>query len=468
MRRRRAIIAVPVVALLLACCAGTGAPDTSGRMWPIVQEETLPGGVARRMWCGPLIRETTTDGVVETIVGPLARIVKDGDRTKVHVLQPFFTQATTPNSRTVHLRPLFHDKTLKHPDGRVDHDWGLIPFLFGGSETEEADYFMLFPFWGEVRGLFGKDEMRVRLFPLYADTRVGAYESTHLLWPLVSWGSGESRTDFRILPFLMIEEIAGSSEYTSLLWPILQWGVEGLNTKHPIETTLVFPFYGRRDSDMSWSRTYMYPFFAFAGAEGYTDVQAPWPLFRYTKGPDETRMRVWPIFGHHRKGADRTDFYVWPIVTHENRPLPDGHMDIFRIAPIMSRTRVFRGDGMRATDQFWPLLRNERTPDGTVRLGMPDLLPYAGWRDFRRSYAWMWTLLDHRRDAEGRHSTDLLYGLVQLRDGPDETYAGVPLLIEYASDAKTAKVHLLKGLAGYEVTPDGPAIRLLWFLRLPL
>jgi hypothetical protein len=155
-------------------------------------------------------------------------------------------------------------------------------------------------------------------------------------------------------------------------------------------------------------------------------------------------------------------------VAGERHTLPDGLLETFRISPFMSRTRVFREDGLTVRDQLWPLLRNERSPDGTVRLGMPDLLPFAGWRDFRRSYSWIWTILDHRRDASGRRATDLLWGLVQLRSGPDERYAGVPLLIEYASDSEDAKAHLLKGLAGYETTPEGPAIRLLWLVRIPL
>jgi hypothetical protein len=454
-----AILLAAVAAALAGGCAGLPGPD---RAWPVHQEESLPGDESVDSWLWPLAQESEVGGAVRTILGPFGRVVHDGESTSVHALYPLFTHRSDPRGRRTYLRPLVHSFEDRDEEGRIRRDWAFLPFLLGGSDTQGSGYFLLFPLWGNTRGLLGKDEMRFRLFPLYVDTARGAYRSVHLLWPLVSWGSGGGREDFRLLPFYADDRREGKSRYTAVLWPFLHWREEGLDGPHPIRSFFFFPFYGRRDSDVFWSRTYLFPFFTFAGAsDGSRDTNLLWPVFRHAAGGGGPRaFRIWPLFGRYRKGEERSDFYAWPIVWRTDYPVPAGSMRTFQVIPFLDRTRIVDPEGfvLETTDRLWPLFRTERDRSGTVRFTLLDPIPFRGWREFRESYSWLWTLVDHRHDLDGRSSTSLLFGLVQFRREPGSAYAGVPLLLEFGSDRERARFQILKG----------PAIRLFWFVRVPL
>jgi len=314
--------------------------------------------------------------------------------------------------------------------------------------------------------------MRFALFPLYAEVSSRGYESTHLLWPLVSWGSGGGREDFRIIPFYAEKDVEGVRRYRSVMWPFVQWGEDRLNTEHPQDTFFLFPFYGYRDSDAAWNRTILYPFFEFAGNEdGYRNTELLWPVFRRTVTPEgRDLLRVWPLFGRDRDGERRSDYYLWPLVWSEHDRLPRGDTDSLRVIPFLYRTRLHDLDGqeVEAVDQLWPLFRNVRTGDGGSRFQLPAPVPFRGWDDFEAHYESLWTLVDVRKTPGGTTDTGLAFGLVRHRTSTHDAYAGISLLIEYAEDDENAKLHLLKGLAGYETGAQGTAIRLLWCLRIPL
>ena len=465
---RTASVLVLTLGLLAACA---GVPDTSNRAWPVSNRDGSADRLERLDVLWPIWEVWTAPDVTETRVRPVYRRIEAEDRLLVEILWPIFVLRNEPTRNSLTILPLFFSRSLHDEQGWDDSDWGLIPVLLGGSDPLEGDYLLFFPFWGNLRGQLGKDEMNFRFFPLYLDTRQGEYESTHLLWPIVSWGSGEGREDFRILPFYSHRESEGKSHETSVIWPLVSWGADGLDTEHPSENVLVFPFYGRVESDVVWSQIWMFPAYMASGAEGgYLDLNLLWPVFRSRTGPDGPQsLRIWPLFSRTREGENRDDWYLWPLIWDSDVAVGEGRTTNFHFVPFYRRTERTAPDGtFRDSDlQVWPLFRREEGTDGSVHLRALAPIPFTNLESFEAAWGWSWSLLDHV-SAPGGSSTDLLFGLVQFRSSAEGAYAGIPLLLEYARREEASKVHLVKGLLGYEESEDGAAIRLLWLLRIGL
>lgn len=455
---------------LLAACAGT--PDTSDRAWPFYSAEKTAEGGGRTDVLWPIWQELESPERREVRVRPVYRRIEEGDETTVEVLWPLFSRYERPGREKTRVFPFFFHQRYEDPGGAHDMDWGLFPILYGGSDTEEGDYFLFFPFWGNLKGLLAKDEMRFRFFPLYLDTHEDdGYDSTHLIWPIVSWGDGGGRSDFRILPFYSHRESEGKSEYTSVMWPFVSWGRAALDTEHPSTNFLFFPFYGQIESDVAWSRTVLFPLYMGSGAEGgYRDLNLLWPIFRSRTGPDGPQaLRVWPLFSrtHDEEKGVKEDWYLWPFVWDTDIPNGAGRFRNFQVVPVWRSTTRTNPDGtLRDRElQVWPLFKRREGGDGSVRLTALAPIPFVDLESFEASWDWLWTILDHR-SAAGGSSTDLLFGLIQHRTSAEGTYAGLSILLEYASRREATKVEVLKGLLGWEEDAAGSGVRLLWFLRI--
>ena len=357
---------------------------------------------------------------------------------KTNILFPLYRELKTPEREGILLFPLFWKREFYGGDGHVDMDWTLLPFLTGGTDTEDGDYFLFFPFWGQTQEILGKDVMRFRFFPLYLDAVQGEYESVHMLWPLVSWGDGGGRSDFMIMPFYSRDDHEGKSWSRSVMWPFVTWGQENLNTKNPTDVVFIFPFYGHSISAVHKSRTFLWPFFSFSeNIHGYTDVNFPWPIFRNMQSPDgRYYCRFWPIFGSMRDKGEEEDFFLWPIFWRTKRIVPFGGTLTHNVVPFYRNTQYLSDPEVENADrgrmvQFWPFYRRIRDVRGAVYVRTLALMPFKGWTDIKANLGWMWTIF------------------------------------EYYEDEDTEKAALLSGLLGYENSPEGDKIRLLWFIDIP-
>jgi len=465
--------------LVTAGCASL--PDTADKAWPVRHEDEMATGGTELDIPFPFVRIWEDDGLRDFRIRPIYRRIQNAEKeTDEHqFLWPIFKYKTGPGTRQTRILPLFHDRTLEVPStGKRDRDWMFFPF-FGGTDSEKGSYFLIFPFFGNTQNLFGSEEIRWRLWPLYVEARDREYESSYILWPLIGWGKGGGKTMFRVLPFYGTKTNEGKSWRRNLLWPFFSWGEEELNTKYPIRYFFFFPFYGQNRSDAAWQTTVLYPFFMFSGSKrGWREYQVLWPIFRYKTHPSQWAIRVWPIYAHSefydRKTGilqSRQDYYLWPLIWKSEFLVPKGRHEYTLFVPFYRRSRYFSvGDVDQGGDvQVWPLYRKRVTPDGKEVLTVLAPIPFSNWESFEAQWSWLYTIAEARRSPDGERSQKYLFGLIQWRTGRKGSYTGLSFVLEHARDREeNEKVHLLKGLLGWEKTKEGSGIRVLWFLKIPL
>jgi hypothetical protein len=471
-----------VVAALLSAVGCASSPRTENQSWPFRYEQEVPTGGKSidfpfpfgRWWEDPV---TTAD---EIQVRPIYRRIRNREEQSVEhqVLWPIFKYKESPGKKQTWLLPFVYDRTVEVPStGKRDRDWMVFPF-FGGTDADEGDYFLIFPFVGNTHNLFGSERIEWFGWPFYVRARDREYESNYIFWPLIGWGEGGGKRMFRILPFYGEKSNEGRSWRRNLLWPFFSWGEEELNTKYPIRYFFFFPFYGQNRSDVAWQTTVLYPFFMFSGSErGWREYQAPWPLFRYKTHPYGYALRVWPFYSHSEfydeegRIDSRQNYYFWPLIWDSRFVVPRGRQEYTLVVPFYRRSRYFSTDDedLGGDVQIWPLYRLRVNEDGSRVLSVLGLIPFSNWRSFEANWSFLWTVVEARRSADGKErSQSWLFGLIQHRSGEKGSYTGLTLVLEHAKDEESEKVQLLKGLLGWERDEEGDGIRLLWFLKIPL
>jgi hypothetical protein len=406
-----------------------------------------------------------------TAVRPIFRRTADHqkDSYRLEALYPFIYLQSDPGRTSSRVLPFAFFRSLTDEEGREDRDWSLFPLFYGGTDPEEGDYFLFFPFWGNLRGYFARQEIRFRLFPLYMDTRDRDWRSVHFLWPLIQKGEGSDKHEWRFLPFYSTSTWEGHEEYRAVLWPIFNWSRTKLYTEHPVTSFMVFPLFGRTWSDVESQTTLLWPFFTFASSDrGYRETNLFWPVFRTMQSPEGSAFRLWPLYSRSRVGGAKEDWYLWPVIWDEEFVVGDGRLRSFKIVPIWRNSRYLAGDGsLRAAEtQLWPIYQRRTAADGSWHLKSLAPIPIPNWQKFTEYWEWLWTVLDVRVAGERGTSVSALFGLIQYRQGGGDVYAGIPLLFEVARKDEDQKIQLAKGLLGLESTERGAGLRLLWFLTI--
>lgn len=371
----------------------------------------------------------------DTKVGPLYSSTTEGDEKETTFLFPIYRHAEDADTDETWVLPLYRSQTHTDTQGHVDSDWFVLPLVYGGHDDEEGDYFLVFPFYGDLKGRFGKEEINMVAFPIYVDSRdADGYQTTNVIWPLVSWGEGEKGEHFRALPFYYREDIEGKSWERAVIWPLVSWGESYLNTPWPEEYLFVLPFYGYSESEVAWSRAYLWPFFTFAGSfKGYEHMDILWPVYRREREADgDYQNRLWPLAGAKRVAGNEESFFLWPLFWSHHWVEPQGYADSFSFIPFIKDTTHYHPDGSerKADFQLWPISVRRRE-NGKARFSILGPVPVE-WEKFENNWRWAWTLWE-------------------TRTGPDEE-----------------SYLLISGLLGYERKGEEACIRLLWGIRIPI
>ncbi len=384
------------------------------------------------------------DGTRYTTVKPFTTQRTSPDASQsFHALPPLYETGDGATSRGRTVAPLYFETSRgtekQREAGEANDDTWLFPLWAWGSHPAEGSYFMFLPFGGTLKRKFLADEINIYVFPLYITTRAADWSSTHVLWPLIAWGSSPTRSHFRVIPFW--SQTDGQRYHRrSLLWPFIHWNSE-LRGDREMNGWMVFPLVGHRGSTDGTSSqwTFLYPLFQFASddvtGDRYTAIL--WPFYKRSVRPGiEDSTWVWPLWGHTEREDQSTTFYVWPLGwnTRDVKGRVEARRSYFVPFYMRSTTGPIGGEPTAVAERSLPLYSYRRDEQGRERFRFPEVVPVFGWDPGERVYSDLLSLVRWERDATGRTAWD----------GP-------------------------LGLFGYRRDADGAsALRLLWWFEIPL
>jgi hypothetical protein len=407
-------------AVLAACASVNGLP-------PLYESESgLPGGLSEERAAFGLATTTTgPDGARLAALRPLVATVSDGaGSSKIHVLSPVAAHTQGPVSSATAVWPLFFDTSVGEPQerraGTSDDDTTILPLVAWGHDPEEGSYLGVFPFGGTLKGRLLADRVDFLAFPAYLRSRSQSWDSTHVLWPLVSWGEGEDRSHFRVMP-LWSQTDTPTRHSRTALWPFVNWSTEKRQDR-TFDGWFVFPLAGHRASTDGTYRewTALWPLFEFSSDDRTGDRSRAvlWPIHKHVVRAGESESTWWwPFYGHHESQEEVSSFYAWPVVwtSDEFRGSRESHRRF--VAPLyMHRWAGPRG-GAADEEEFrsWPLVSWRRRPDGLQTLRIPEIVPFFGWEPGETLYADVLTLFRWSADDRGRTAWDGPLSLVRYR-----------------------------------------------------
>jgi hypothetical protein len=420
----RAALVAGVPLLCAGCIAERGLPP----LWE--REHGLPGDLDEdRAVFGLASRTRGKDGGLLEAIRPLAARVEDGHGAEnVHVLSPIGLHARNEDRTRTMIWPFFFDQSFgdeaERAQGTSDDDTAVFPFALWGDEVGEGSYFALFPLYGTLKGKLLADRIDFVLFPLYAHTDAGDWHSTHVLWPLVAWGSSPTRSHFRVMPFWSQSDSPNRSSRT-LLWPIGQWSTDKRGGR-TFDSWFVFPLAGHRTSqDGSYDAwTALFPFFEVARDEKTRGsyLAAPWPFHKEQFEPGRSESTWWwPFYGSYESLEERSAFYAWPIVWTAEEHKGGWLHERTYVVPLWMHRRSSSLRGPELVDEevrSWPLFSWRRRPDGVESLRVPEIIPFFGWEAGETLYADLVTLFRWRADRDGRVAWDGPLSIVRMRENP--------------------------------------------------
>ena len=396
----------------------------------------------------------------------------------------------------------FYESTdYTHPDKNKDYDNGLFPlFLYGSGKDESDKYLFIYPIGGNIRGKMAYDRispyvfpgialfflyppsgfftMQTALFalasiiPVYTEFENRDYNGTALFWPLIAWGKGDKRDDFRFLPFYAHSRKDGWYENYSYL--LLVNYRELYFSDDARYTFFFFPFYGKKwsKSEKMKSYTVLWPFFSW-GYDLDTNERTynlPWPLVQIGDS-DKPKMKkriFFPFWGRYETPAYESMF-VTPLyfrIKDDGENFKSEYNITCFIAWYFKRDYSFNHEYYGKTWRYfklWPLFNVEWSDSGLYGINVLSLLPFRDTEGYEKLYQPFWTLFEYRVKPDGeKHLGFLLRTYYQVWD-KDFFKMKIPVVINYESRGdKVKECTVLLSSFGYKKDNDGTYIKLLW------
>lgn len=355
--------------------------------------------------------------------------------------------------------------------GTESRGFSLFPLLFFRRSADPAqNYSAVLPFYGHFEKHLFRDEIRVVLWPLYAQTRTKDVVTDNYLvpffhlrhgdglkgwqfWPLV--GREHKDITTKIDAFGDVRTIPGQDSLF-VLWPLFFRNDADVGTTNQIRQRVLLPLYSMQLSPAKDSRSYLWPLgptFVEDRAEGYHQVGAPWPLIVFARGQSRTIDRVFPLFSHMQYRDAETTWYLWPLYWHREVRTESLHRDMTRIAFFLYTDIKDRDASTQRTSHrtdFWPLFAARRDFDGTERFQLfAPLEPILTQNpSVARNWSPLWAIWRAEKNAKtGAHSRSFLWNLYRYEAAPG-----------------ARKCSLLFGLIQYDTGLQGSRWRWLYFL----
>jgi len=346
--------------------------------------------------------------------------------------------------------------------GAMSRGFSLFPLLFfKRSDDPKQNYSAVLPFYGHTRQRLFRDEVRVVLWPLYAQTRKKDIVTDNVLVPFFHLRHGEGLQGWQFWPLIGREHkeitsrtnLFGEAEpvwghdRSFVLWPLFFHNTSDVGSTNAVRQRVLLPFYSLQLSPAKDTRTYLWPLgptVVDARAEGYRQVGVPWPLIVFARGEGKTTDRLFPLYSHSRYREGDTTWVLWPLFWQRHTHGEALERDLVRFGFFLytdiTDRNVATGQTKRRTD-VWPLLTARRDFAGNERfqLGAPIEAILPGNPSVARNWSPLWSLWRSETNARtGAKSESLLWNLYRSERAP-----GV------------RKCSLLFGLIQYEAGPDG-------------
>ena len=450
-----------IILLSLSACLASGCAHLSQdlapeNVSPFFHIQTDPEKKVRRLdAAGPFYSQTETPEEKEWTFRPLFSYREDlkNQTDELEFLYPLGRVRKTPEYRLVRFIPFFTSyKSLNEEEGEKEQTDLIL--LFWGKNSQGEAYGGFFPFGGQFKGRFARDEIAFVLWPLYTHIREGETHTHHLLWPVFSWTEGGDRKGFRIWPFYGHEEQQGQGAFqkTFFLWPIGHYQKEYLDTDHPKTSFYLFPFYLSEESPNEKKVILLWPFFNYYSEKNFDYVQwdLPWPFFQYARGEKTLALNLWPLVTYRKVEAREKLSLFWFLYRLEREEDEERDEVLNRFLMITKVHQVYwkKEDRWERVTKIWPLFRYAEDGRGMVHFYFPDLMP-VDWEGFERHYGLLFRLYEYYQDGRGKEVSKFLWGLYYHRKEKESRRIEVGFLFSYFSEKETLEFSLLKGLLGY-------------------
>lgn len=463
---------VPALVFVALGTSGCASLPDEVNAWPIVQfsrDRESPRTETR--WIGPLVRVRKTREGSTVAVHPLVHSQPDreGDREEGRdtlIAWPLSRHRIDPERSRFHILPFVMHRTQKLADG-IRRSFLLFPLFYSASNPGRPNSLAVFPLFGRVYDILGREEIRFALFPLYFETRIASRRSWNVLWPFFGWSRSDHGSGMRFWPFFAHRQKEGEHERTNILWPFFHAHRDRLSTSRPSELLFFFPFVGSNRAEGYSHITLLWPFFGFIN-DDVDDIHvthAPWPILQWGHTPKWKRFRFWPFYGSFDSDQLRNRFYLWPIFWKRHEKTPMYERDSFLALPFFRNRRyeAHTGDRLREV-HCWPLGSYERfdspTQPSRSLVSIPDLNPFKEMHEIDRLYSPLWTVYRHETyDTSGE--AEFFFGAVRNRWNDEVEHFSIPWLYGSRKE-RGGRVDrsLLLGLLGWTNGPEGGGFRI--------
>lgn len=361
------------------------------------------------------------------------------------------------------------------PDGTDRREFNLLPFIMTRTDDGELENFAFFPLYGDMKDWFGRDRAVIVLWPLFTYQRTGENRKYNVLFPIISWKTGEPESGFKVWPFYGRRE-GTRGEKTFVMWPlydherfVLRKGVER-------ETYLSWPFWYQEDSPGGYQRSVLWPFFTrrYEVAGDVSRWEVPWPFITWETSDEGDALGLWPLYARRRSQMEKSNYALWPFIWWSEEDRGVYGRESFRVLPFYRKSREWRREEERSIFQLWPLYQHRRETDGSIRAELPALWLWWDSEGYDRNYAPFLRLLEYRSRPDYGRSVRLLWRLARWETTPDSWFAEVtPLVAAHRrkpaeDDAwnteERSRFTLLKGLVDYRRKGDERRLKLLYFI----
>ncbi|TAL30382.1 MAG: hypothetical protein EPN93_19895 [Spirochaetes bacterium] len=469
----------------------------------LVPDRALAGNARSQDWFWMIYETDNLDHYRTTVVRPF--YMKNhyaGGKTFDASLMPlgFWRYAKDGSSDLKSLFGLVESVDYTHTDGIEDYDLGIFPLLFYGDSAVERDrYLMVLPVGGTVKGKLAQDRISAYAFPgfmlffiyppatlwsaalltvaslipAYADYETRDFHARAIFWPLIQWGSGPGRDEFRILPLYAHNYKKGVYDNYSYLFIFNEQNVRvGNDTQR---TLFAMPFYGRRwnDSGEGEGSTLLWPLFSwgFNRKSGDFELNFPWPLvmIQDSTNPSIYKRIFFPFYGKYLYGSKET-FFVSPLYFTLKHTTESFSSEYYINALVVW---YFKRDYPKSPDKHhgsawryfkvWPLFHYEYDSAGNSCFNMLSLLPFRDPDGYELMYQPFWTLFEYRKLTSGEKRLGLLLRTYYQRWGEDFMHIKVPILFTFRTEGDVVtQFSVLASMFGYERDRKGTSINLFW------